>query len=260
MDTIIRDKADYHAKSSADFDRHLSSGEWTERQRLALACRMLAEEGHGSGLAGQLTARGPVPGSMYTMKFGLGLDEITASNLLLVDNDLNVLEGEGMPNPSNRFHLWIYRSRPAVQSIVHTHPPHTSALSTLGVPLKPCHMDHSMFYEDCAWLPKWPGPPIGDEEGELISGALGDKRSILLAHHGLLTACTTLEEAAVLALYFERCARVQLLAQAAGTMQDLPHEAAKEAHDYRLKPRTIGATFAWHARHALRHGHGDALD
>jgi len=63
----------------------------------------------------------------------------------------------------------------------------------IGVPLKASHMDTSMFYEDCAYLDHWPGPPIGDEEGEIISAALGDKRSVLLAHHGQLCACATVE-------------------------------------------------------------------
>jgi L-fuculose-phosphate aldolase len=71
----------------------------------------------------------------YMLRFGLGFDEIRADNLLLVDDELNVLEGDGMPNPANRFHLWIYRTRPQVKSIVHTHAPHVSALSTIGVPL-----------------------------------------------------------------------------------------------------------------------------
>jgi L-fuculose-phosphate aldolase len=68
-------------------------------------------------------------------------------------------------------------------------------------------MDTSMFYDDCAYLAEWPGPPIGDEEGELIHNALGDKRAILLAHHGQLCACATLEETAVLAMFFERAHR-----------------------------------------------------
>src|SRR3546814_12819316 len=73
---------------------------------------------------------------------------------------------------------------PDVRSIVHTHPPYISALSMLGEELAISHMDTSMFYEDCAWLPHWPGVPIGDEEGELISTALGGKRSSLLAPPG----------------------------------------------------------------------------
>lgn len=253
MDTpIVREKAEYHRIAAEEMARALGVPAWTPREKLALACRMLAAEGHGSGLAGQLTTRGDQPGTYYAMRFGLGLDEITAQNLVLIDDDLNVLEGAGMVNPSNRFHLWIYRARPSVGCIVHTHPPHASALSMIGVPLKPSHMDTSMFYEDCAWLPEWPGVPIGDEEGELISNALGDNRSILLAHHGLLTACGDIEEAAVLALFLERAARLQLLASAAGTIKDLPPAVAREAHDYRLKRKPIGATFAYFARRVLR--------
>ena len=77
----------------------------------------------------------------------------------------------------------------------------------LGVPLIASHMDTAMFYEDCAWLPEWPGPPIGDEEGDLISNALGDKRAILLAHHGQLSAGDTVEQAAILAYHFEHAAK-----------------------------------------------------
>jgi L-fuculose-phosphate aldolase len=53
------------------------------------------------------------------LSFGLGFDE---ANIVLVDDDLNLLEGDSMVNPSNRFHLWMYRHRPDVRAIVHTHP------------------------------------------------------------------------------------------------------------------------------------------
>src|SRR3546814_10077368 len=132
---------------------------------------------------------------------------------------------------------------PDVRSIVHTHPPYISALSMLGEELAISHMDTSMFYEDCAWLPHWPGVPIGDEEGELISTALGGKRAILLAHHGQLVACGTVEEACVLAYNIERAARLHLLARAVGPIKPIEPELGREAHDYRLKPRAIGAIF-----------------
>jgi L-fuculose-phosphate aldolase len=252
-------KTDFDARATAEMERHLLTPTWTVREKLALSCRMLAREEHGSALAGQITARGDAPGTMWTARFGLGLEEIRASDFLLVDDDLKVIEGNGMPNPSNRFHLWIYRKRPDVQSIMHTHPPHVSALSMIGVPLKAAHMDTSMFYEDCAYLDHWPGPPIGDEEGEIISSAIGDKRSILLAHHGQLCACATVEEAAVLSLFIERAARLQLLAMAAGTIRDLDPEPARQAHDYRLKPKPLGATFHYFARQVLRDA-PDCLD
>jgi L-fuculose-phosphate aldolase len=252
MNVVVRDKVAYHEQTTQRMNTHFVMPEWSERQKLALAARILAADGHDSGLAGQLTARGPNPGTYYALRFGLGMEEITAENLLLVDDDLNVLEGEGMPNPSNRFHLWIYRAKPHVRSIVHTHAPYVSALSMIGVPLAVAHMDTSLFHDDCAWLPTWPGTPIGDEEGRIISEAIGDKRSILLAHHGQLTACGGVEEATVLALFIERAARLQLMAMSAGKIQAIDPELAKEAHDYRLKQRAIAATFYYYARRVLR--------
>ena len=244
-------KKHFEKRATSAMEKHLPKPDWSIRQKLALTARMLAAEGHASGLAGQITARGRTPGTMWTARFGLGFEEIRARDFLLVDEDLNVVQGDGMANPSNRFHLWIYRARPDVHCVVHTHPPHCSALSMIGVPLRAAHMDTAIFHDDCAWLETWPGPPIGDEEGELISEALGDKNSILLAHHGQLAATPTVEETAVRALTIEYAARLQLLAMAAGSIRALPPDAGDQAHDYRLKPALLNATFHYHARLAL---------
>lgn len=61
------------------------------RQAVAQTCRTLFAFGHDSGLSGQITARTEKPGTYWTQRLGLGLDEITAENLLLVDEDLRVL-------------------------------------------------------------------------------------------------------------------------------------------------------------------------
>lgn len=252
MNAVIRPKEVYLEQTSRNMEKFFQRPDWSDQQKIALTCRILAAEGHESGLAGQITARGPRPGTYWMLSFGLGFDEARASNIVLCDDDLNLLEGEGFVNPSNRFHLWIYRHRPQVKAIVHTHPTFASALSLIGQPLKVAHMDTTMFHEDCAWLPEWPGVPIGDEEGRLIHEALGDKRAILLAHHGQLVATGTIEEAAQLAIFIERAARMQLLAQSAGVIQPIRAEHAKEAHDYRLKPKATAATFHYFCRKVLR--------
>jgi L-fuculose-phosphate aldolase len=123
----------------------------------------------------------------------------------------------------------------------------------IGVQLVVSHMDTTLFHEDCAWLREWPGTPIGDEEGRIISDALGHKRAILLAHHGQLAACETIEEASILAMFIERAAKLQLLAMSAGTILPIDPALAQEAHDYRLKRSAIAATFAYYARRILRH-------
>lgn len=250
---ITRPKEAYHAQTTQRMERYFPTPTWDVRQKVALTCRILAEEGHESALAGQITARGEQPGTYYMLTFGLGFDEACASNIILVDDDLNVLAGDGIPNPSNRFHLWVYRHHPDINCIVHTHPPYISALSVIGEELVVAHMDHTMFYNDCAYLPEWPGVPIGDEEGELISSALGDKHAILLAHHGLLVASGTVEEAAVRAVFMERAARLQIFARAIGPIKPIKPELAQEAHDYRLKPKAVGATFHYFARRLLKH-------
>src|SRR5262249_8603309 len=252
MEAIVRDKSAYHQQTDERMSRHFQVPDWSVRQKLALACRILAMEGHDSGLAGQLTARGPKPSTYYMLRFGLGLDEIAAGKLLLGVDDLKVLGGEGVPNASNRFPPRGFRARPALNSLLHTHPPHVSALSMIGVPLAVSHMDTTLFFEDCAWLREWPGTPIGDEEGRIISEALGDKKAILLAHHGQLTATASVEHALVLAMFVERAAKLQLMAMSAGTILPVDRALAQEAHDYRHKPKAVAATFAYYARRVIR--------
>ena len=259
MGTTFDDsKSDLMHRAEQRFAEDFAGGQWSTRQKLALTCRALSDRGHDSGLAGQITARAEAPGTYYTQRLGLGFDEITDANLLLVDEDLNVIEGEGMANPANRFHSWIYRARPDVQCIVHTHPFHVAALSMLETPLIVSHMDTTPLYDDCAFLPLWPGVPVGNEEGEIISEAIGDKKAILLAHHGQIVAGASVEEACSLAVLIERAAALQLAAMAAGTVKELPEKLAREAHDWTLLPKRSQANFAYYARRALA-GHPDAI-
>ena len=216
------------------------------QELLATACRILAAEGHESGLAGQVTARAEKPNTWWTLEFGYGFDEATANRMVLVDEDLKPLSG-GRPNPGVRFHVWIYRKRPDVQAIIHTHAPYASALAATGRPLKTIHMDSAMLH-GTAHLPEWPGVPVADDEGRIISGALGDAKTILLANHGLLATGVSVEEAAYLAVFFERAARMQLRAMAAGGFKEVNKELAEEARDFLLQPSIVRGTFAYWSR------------
>jgi L-fuculose-phosphate aldolase len=227
-------------------------GQLSRREAVALTCQILFAFGHDSALSGQITARTEKPGTYWTQRMGLGLDEIAVDNLLLVDEDLNVLEGRGMPNPANRFHSWLYRARPDAGCIVHTHSPHVSALAMLEVPLEVSHMDACLLYGQCAFLKKWPGIPVGNEEGEIIAGALGDKKAVLLAHHGLVVVGSTVEEACVLGVMFERAAKLQLMAMASGQIQPIDPQLGAEAQRWVSTPKRIQATFAYYARRVAK--------
>ncbi|HKU48254.1 MAG TPA: aldolase [Burkholderiales bacterium] len=239
-------KQDFIDRVNREMDQDLTPLKGSTQELLALCCRILARENHESGLAGQVTARADKPNTWWTLEFGYGFDEATAGRMVLVDDDLKPLSG-GRPNPGVRFHVWIYNKRPDVQAIVHTHAPHASALAATGKPLRTIHMDSAMLH-GTAHLPDWPGVPVADDEGRIISGALGGAKTILLANHGLLAAGGSVEEATYLAVFFERAARMQLRAMAAGGYREVKKELAEEARDFLLQPSIVRGTFAYWAR------------
>ncbi|MEM5529734.1 aldolase [Gammaproteobacteria bacterium AS21] len=239
-------------QAKLDMSSLIQDQEFSCRQKVALTCRILFDKGHDAGLAGQISYRTDKGDTFITQKFGLGFDEITASNLLEVDYDLKPLDGLGMANPANRFHTWIYKEHPDVNCIVHTHPTYIAALAMLKIPLVVSQMDTCGLYDDCSFVSEWPGIPVGNEEGILISKALGKKRAVFLAHHGQLVVGKTIEEACNLAILIERAAKLQLLAMSAGQIQPLPIDLAKEAHDWVSTDKRNIINFAYYARQTLK--------
>lgn len=248
MNAPLREKSYFDERATQDMKQHLHPVERSVQETMAYACRILAMTGQEAGLAGQISVRSQRAGAYWTLRFGLGFDEATPADFIEVDRDLNTLSGEGMANPATRFHLWVYDARPDVHSIIHTHSPWASALAAARQPLVVCHMDMTPLHNDCAFLAAWPGVPIADQEGAIISQALGSKRAIILAHHGYLTAGTSCEEATYLSVYLERAARMQVRAQAFGPLTPVEDALASEAHDYLLKRSIVKATFDYWAR------------
>lgn len=236
------DDAQAHRRLDDQLGSLNTSDEAGIRQRIALACRFLAREGHAGSLAGQVTVRADEPGTYWTVAWDRGFANAHAGGVIRIDEEMNVIEGDGKPNPGVRFHLWIYRARAGTGAIVHTHAPHAAALAMLGVELAVAHMDSALFFEDCALLPDWPGVPLANEEGRIISEALGAKRSVLLANHGLLTAGGGLDEAVYLACLLERACQMQLRAGALGAVRALDPAKAREARAFLLSPRLIAGT------------------
>ena len=225
--------------------------DFSEKQKFVLTCQYLGMEGHGSGIITQMTARSDKDGIFLTMPFGFGFEDVNEKDLILVDYDLNTVEGKGISNPAQRFQMWIYDKRPDVNCIIHAHSPHVSAYSMIDEPFQVAHMDAAFFNEDIAWLREWPGLPISDDEGKLISAALADKHAILLANHGYLVAGATIEEAAILAVYMERGARTLLKAKAAGNVKCVKPDMARSAHDFMLGKPFVGASFNYFARRVI---------
>jgi len=229
------------------------------RQKLALTARILAWQGQGNTLSGQISCRDHLPDgtlALWVQKYGPGIEELTPEMFIHVDEDLKPIDDDvkDFPNYATRFHVHIYRKRPDISCLVHSHPIHISALAMTGMKLDPQHMDFMAFYEDVQFLEEWPGVPFGDMEGEIISALLGKKYwSGLLANHGLIVGGKNIEEATYRAYFMERAARAQLLARSASpSLKKVKRELGNEARDWRMSEGPVLAHYRFWCRMVLR--------
>jgi ribulose-5-phosphate 4-epimerase/fuculose-1-phosphate aldolase len=201
------------------------------KQRLAAALRLFAQYGFDEGAGGHITARDPVhTGRFWINPFGAHYGHVRVSDLLLVDQEGRVVDGEGRVNPAGfAIHSEVHAARPEVVAAVHTHSLHGRAWSTLGRVLDPLTQDACAFFEDHALFDDYTGVVLDVEEGRRIAATLGDHKAVILRNHGLLTVGRSVEEAAWWFIAMDRSCQVQLLAEAAGAPISIDEAGARKA-------------------------------
>ena len=143
-------------------------------------------------------------------KFGLRYDEVTASNLLEVDLDGNIISGEGEINYTGFvIHGAIHKNREDLKCIMHSHSRYGLALSCLKDGLKILIQDSAMFYNKISYH-DWEGMSTSTEECESLTKDLGVNNIMILRNHGLLTAGKTVGETFMLMYYLDRACKVQI--------------------------------------------------
>lgn len=203
------------------------------KQKLAAAYRLFARFGFDEGVAGHITVRDPEHAERFWLApLGRYFGSIKASDLVCLDHSGDVVIGRG---PVNRaafaIHSEVHRARPDVAAAAHAHSPAGKAFSSLHRLLAPLTQDSCAFFEDHALFEKYSGVVSQTEEGEQIAAALGDKKAVILANHGLLTVGGTIEEAAWWFITMERSCSAELAALAAGTPQAISAEVARHTRD-----------------------------
>ena len=199
------------------------------KQRLAAGFRLFGKFGFEEGVAGHITARDPERlDHFWVNPFGMSFSHIKVSDLLLVDSDGKVVEGEGAVNTAAfAIHSTIHAARPDVVAAAHSHSVYGKSWSSLGRLLDPLTQDACAFYEDHALFDDYTGVVLDTEEGKRIAHALADHKAVILRNHGLLTVGHSVEEAVWWFVTMERTCQAQLLAEAAGTPVLIDHEMAK---------------------------------
>jgi ribulose-5-phosphate 4-epimerase/fuculose-1-phosphate aldolase len=198
------------------------------KERLAASFRLFGRFGFDEGVAGHITARDPERlDHFWVNPFAMNFKQIKVSDLLLVNDDGDVVEGD---RPVNRaafaIHSQVHAARPDVIAAAHSHSVHGKAFSSLGRLLDPLTQDSCIFYDDHALFDDFTGVVLDTEEGKRIAHALGESKAVILRNHGLLTVGHTVDEAVYWFISMERTCQAQLLAQAAGDPISIDPEMA----------------------------------
>jgi ribulose-5-phosphate 4-epimerase/fuculose-1-phosphate aldolase len=199
------------------------------KQRLAAAFRLFGRFGFDEGVAGHITARDPEKlDHFWVNPFGMNFKHIRVSDLILVNDEGQVVEGErGVNAAAFAIHSQVHAARPDVIAAAHAHSIYGKSWSALGKLLDPLTQDACAFYEDHALFDDYTGVVLDLEEGKRIAHALGEHKAIILRNHGLLTVGHSVDEAAWWFITMERTCQAQLLAEAAGTPVKIADEAAE---------------------------------
>ena len=198
------------------------------KQRLAASFRLFGRFGFDEGVAGHITARDPErPDHFWVNPFGMNFRQIRVSDLILVNHDGEVVEGDWPVNQAAfAIHSRVHRARPDVIAAAHSHSVHGKAFSSLGVLLDPLTQDSCAFYEDHGLFDDFSGVVLDIAEGDRIAGALGSNKATILRNHGLLTVGASVDAAVWWFITMERTCQAQLLAMSAGKLVPIEHETA----------------------------------
>jgi len=207
------------------------------KEKVALATRMLAREGI-VGSSGHVSMR--IPGTDHVL---IGPENVTRNilgpdDVVTVDLNSNQVEGKHPHPDETEIHTGIYRARPDVMAIIHTHPTYSVSFSITKKPILPVHM-HGAIFADGVNVFDSVGHVNTHELGDGLARALGNRRAVLMKMHGAAIVGATLEEAFVAAFQLEENAQQQLLAEATGKVEPMTPDDVARCIKQSWQPKSI---------------------
>jgi ribulose-5-phosphate 4-epimerase/fuculose-1-phosphate aldolase len=201
----------------------VSEAEWEARVNLAACFRLADHYGMSDMIYTHITARAPDNPEHFLLNLhGLLFEEMTASSFMRVDLNGNILVkpardfGYGLHMAAFVIHSAIYRTRPDVMAIMHTHTIAGMAVSSLKCGLLPLTQTSHRFYPRVAYH-DFTGPERDPAEREKLATHLGKNDIMILRNHGLLTVGPSIPETFNRMYGLERSCQAQLAALACNT-------------------------------------------
>jgi ribulose-5-phosphate 4-epimerase/fuculose-1-phosphate aldolase len=200
------------------------------KRRLAEAYRILGRFGYAEGTAGHISVRDPIdPERFWAAPYGMHFSLVRVRDLVLTDVEGNLYVGSAPAHPAALpFHGVVHAFRPDVQAAVHAHTDYGRAMAAIGGRIKAISQDACAFWDDTAYLDSYGGVVLTVEEGERIGRTLAHHKAMLLRNHGIFTVGGSVDEAVWWFLSLEKVCKVQLVAQAAGTLIEIDEPVRSE--------------------------------
>lgn len=192
------------------------------RRELAAAFRWAARMGFNEGACNHFSLKVPGHEDRYLINpHGRHFSEIQASDLAMLDADGKMVEGRYPIEPTAFYiHSRIHHANADAKCVLHTHMPYATALTMLdGARLEPCLQTCLRFYGRIAYDDEhggYGGLVLDEDEGDRLAQALGDKRVLMLANHGVIVTAPSVAEAFNDLYYLERAAQAQVIAMSTG--------------------------------------------
>jgi len=182
--------------------------------------------------SGNVSAHDPDTGYVLIKPSGVRYDALRPEHMVILDLDGKRIEGGLKPSSDTSSHLYIYRHRPDVRGIVHTHSPYATAFAALGRPI-PVYLT-AMADEFGGPIPCGGFAMIGGEEiGKVVVDSMGDSPAVLLKNHGVFTMGSSAEAAVKAAVMVEDIAHTVWIALQMGQPDELtPENVAKLRRRY----------------------------
>jgi L-ribulose-5-phosphate 4-epimerase len=179
---------------------------------------------------GNVSIRDTETGYVVIKPSGVRYEHMRPEDMVVVDADGSIIEGNLKPSSDTASHLYIYRHRPDINGIVHTHSPHATAFAALGREIPVYLTGHADEFGGP--IPCGGFALIGSEAiGKIVVDTIGDSPAVLLKNHGVFTVGPTGEAAVKAAVMVEEIARTVWLALQIGQPDEIPDEDVAKLHD-----------------------------
>lgn len=202
------------------------------REELVVLNQALPENGLVTWTSGNVSMRDPDTGYVAIKPSGVTFPDLTPESMVVLDLDGNVLDGAKKPSSDTDSHLYIYRHRPDVNGVVHTHSNYATAFAAIGQPI-PVYLT-AQADEIGGPIPCGGFALIGGEQiGRIVVEAIGSSPAVLLKNHGVFTVGSTGVAALKAAVMVEDIARTTWLALQIGAPEVIsPEDVARLHHRY----------------------------